>query len=194
MKLSDRKKKWGIVTGISFMCIILVIAIVSRFKTETLVEAEATTAALITTTDSSPISTLSVTGEETTTAITTQEVSVQPTSTEAEIQNMDTGDSRGNEQSIQPEVTKLAEPLEEAKKDPTKTPSGEKVTTAVQTKESEVQSTTAPTQISSSESEDNHDGEIYVPGFGWVEDKGGSVSGTTAEDMFENGNKIGSMD
>lgn len=55
MKLSDRKKKWCIVTGISFMCIILVIAIVSRFKTETLTEAEATTAALITTTDSSPI-------------------------------------------------------------------------------------------------------------------------------------------
>ncbi|PPK80696.1 hypothetical protein BXY41_106287 [Lacrimispora xylanisolvens] len=193
MKLSDRKKKWGIVTGISFMCIILVIAIVSRFKTETLVEAEATTAALITTTDSPTISTLSVMGEETTTPVTTQEVSVQPTSTEAEIQNMDTGDSSGTKQSIQPEVTKPAEPLEEAKKDPTKTPSGEKVTTAVQAEESEVQSTTTPTQ-SPSESENNHEGEIYVPGFGWVEDNGGSVSGTTAEDMFENGNKIGSMD
>ncbi len=194
MKLSDSKKKWCIVTGISVMCIILVIAIVSRLKEETLIEAEATTSAMITTTDSPTISTLSVTGEETTTPVTTQEVSVQPTSTEAEIQNMDTGDSSGTEQSIQTEVTKPAEPLEEAKKDPTKTPSGEKVTTAVRAEESEVQSTTAPTQTSSSESEDNHEGEIYVPGFGWVEDNGGSVSGTTAEDMFENGNKIGSMD
>ncbi|MDR1772292.1 MAG: hypothetical protein LBS02_16925 [Hungatella sp.] len=194
MKLSDRKKKWGIVTGISVMCIILVIAIVSRFKKETLIEAEATTAAMITTTDSPTISTLSVTGEETTNPVTTKEGSVQPTSTEAEIQNMDTGDSSGTEQSIQPEVTKPAEPLEEAKKDPTKTPSGEKITTAVQAEESEVQSTTEPSQTSSSESEDNHEGEIYVPGFGWVEDNGGSVSGTTAEDMFENGNKIGSMD
>jgi len=194
MKLSDRKKKWCIVTGISVMCIILVIAIVSRFKEETLIEAEATTAAMITTTDSPTISTLSVTGEETTAPVTTQEVSVQPTSTEAGIQNMDTGDSSGTQQSIQLEVTKPAEPIEEAKKDPTKTPSGEKVTTAVQAEESEVQSTTAPSQTSSSESEDNHEGEIYVPGFGWVEDNGGSVSGTTAEDMFENGNKIGSMD
>lgn len=193
MKLSDRKKKWGIVTGISFMCIIIVIAIVSRFKTETLVEAEATTAALITTTVSPPISTLSVTGEETTTPVTTQEVSVQPTSTEAGLQNMDTADSSGNEQSIQPEVTKPAEPIEEAKKDPTKTPSGEKVTTAVQAEENKVQSTTAPTQ-SSSESENNHEGEIYVPGFGWVEDNGGGVSQETIEDMYENGNKIGSMD
>ncbi len=193
MKLSDRKKKWGIVTGISVMCIILVIAIVSRFKKETLIEAEATTAAMITTTDSPTISTLSVTGEETTTPVTTQEVSVQPTSTEAEIQNMDTGDSSGTEQSIQPEVTKPAEPLEEAKKDPTKTPSGEKVTTAVQAEENKAQSTTAPTQ-SSSESENNHEGEIYVPGFGWVEDNGGGVSQETIEDMYENGNKIGSMD
>lgn len=193
MKLSDRKKKWCIVTGISVMCIILVIAIVSRFKEETLVEAEATTAAMITTTDSPTISTLSVTGEETTTPVTTQEVSVQPTSTEAGIQNMDTADSSGTEQSIQPEVTKPAEPIEEAKKDPTKTPSGEKVTTAVQAEENKAQSTTAPTQ-SSSESENNHEGEIYVPGFGWVEDNGGGVSQETIEDMYENGNKIGSMD
>ena len=193
MKLSDRKKKWGIVTGIGFLCNILVIAIVSRFKDETLIEANATTAAIITTTDSPTISTLSVTGEETTTPVTTKEVSVQPTSTEAEIQNMDTGDSSGTEQSIQPEVTKPAEPLEEAKKDPTKTPSGEKVTTAVQAEENKVQSTTAPTQ-SSSESENNHEGEIYVPGFGWVEDNGGGVSQETIEDMYENGNKIGSMD
>ena len=194
MKLSDRKKKWGIVTGIGFMCIILVIAIVSRFKTETFVEAEATTAALITTTDSPTISTLSVTGEETTTPVTTQEVSAQPTPTEAGIQNMDTADSSGTELSIQPEVTKPAEPLEEAKKDPTKTPSGEKVTTAVQAEENKVQSTTAPTQTSSSESEDNHEGEIYIPGFGWVEDNGGGSSGTTAEDMYESGIKIGTMD
>ncbi|MTK06615.1 MAG: hypothetical protein F8N38_05950 [Hungatella sp.] len=175
------------------MCIILVIAIVSRFKDETLIEAQATTAAMITTTDSPTISTLSVTGEETTTPATTKEASVQPTSTEAEIQNMDTGDSSGTEQSIQPEVTKPAEPLTEAKKDPTKTPSGEKVTTAVQAEENKVQSTTAPTQ-SSSESENNHEGKIYVPGFGWVEDNGGGVSQETIEDMYENGNKIGSMD
>lgn len=41
---------------------------------------------------------------------------------------------------------------------------------------------------------DTKDGQIYVPGFGWVENHGGGGSGTTAEDMYENGNKIGSMD
>jgi len=37
------------------------------------------------------------------------------------------------------------------------------------------------------------DGQIYVPGFGWIEDNGGGGSGTTADDMYENGNKIGDM-
>lgn len=37
---------------------------------------------------------------------------------------------------------------------------------------------------------DKKDGKIYVPGFGWIEDNGGG-SGTTATDMYENGNKMG---
>jgi len=34
--------------------------------------------------------------------------------------------------------------------------------------------------------------QVWVPGFGWVEDGGGNVC-TYAEDLYENGNKIGSM-
>ena len=37
-------------------------------------------------------------------------------------------------------------------------------------------------------------GQIYIPGFGWVQNNGGGGSGTVAEDMYENGNKIGIMD
>ena len=35
---------------------------------------------------------------------------------------------------------------------------------------------------------------VWIPGFGWIEDNGGGNVGTVAEDMYENGNKIGSMD
>lgn len=35
---------------------------------------------------------------------------------------------------------------------------------------------------------------IWVPGFGWIEDNGGGSVGTVAGDMYENGNKIGSME
>ena len=41
---------------------------------------------------------------------------------------------------------------------------------------------------------DTSGGQIYIPGFGWVENHGGGGSGTVAEDMYENGNKIGIMD
>lgn len=34
-------------------------------------------------------------------------------------------------------------------------------------------------------------GQVYLPGFGWVKDTGGS--GTAANDMYENGNKIADM-
>jgi hypothetical protein len=37
------------------------------------------------------------------------------------------------------------------------------------------------------------DGKIYVPGFGWIDDVG-EGQGSTADDMYENGNKIGDMD
>ena len=41
---------------------------------------------------------------------------------------------------------------------------------------------------------DTSGGQIYIPGFGWVENHGGGGSGTVADDMYENGNKIGIMD
>ena len=38
------------------------------------------------------------------------------------------------------------------------------------------------------------DGKIYIEGFGWVDYEGGGTSGTQADDIYENGNKIGIMD
>lgn len=38
------------------------------------------------------------------------------------------------------------------------------------------------------------DGMIYIDGFGWITNQGGGGSGTTAGDMYENGNKVGIMD
>lgn len=41
---------------------------------------------------------------------------------------------------------------------------------------------------------DTKDGMIYIDGFGWVQNEGGGGSGTEADDMYENGNKVGIMD
>ena len=100
------------------------------------------------------------------------------------------------EQSIQPEATKPAAPSEEVLKDPTQKPDGTVVDTPPEPVDHEQVETPAQTEPAPGEPQagDTKDGQIYVPGFGWVENHGGGGSGTTAEDMYENGNKIGSMD
>lgn len=205
MKLSDEKKRRMIVAGGGVVCIFLLIAIAFQFKKET--PAEAVQTASITETDESTISTINTIEEETETSADEQEAEAKSIiSAEAESQAADTGDSDGTEQSIQPEVTKPAEPLEEVKKDPMQTPSGKKVAatttaptetvalTASDLSNAETSATAAATEAETAETEENHDGEIYIPGFGWVEDHGGGVSESYVEDMYENGNKIGSMD
>lgn len=101
-----------------------------------------------------------------------------------------------SEQSIQPEVTKPAEPEESVKSDPTQKPDGTKVETPPAPVEHEavvVPSEPAPAP-DAPQAGDTSGGQIYIPGFGWTENNGGGGSGTTAEDMYENGNKIGIMD
>ncbi len=40
---------------------------------------------------------------------------------------------------------------------------------------------------------DKKDGMIYINGFGWIPDEGGGSRSEYAEDMYENGNKIGNF-
>lgn len=100
------------------------------------------------------------------------------------------------EQSIQPEVTKPAEPEEAVKTDPTMKPDGTKVETPAATEDYERVNTPSEAEPIPEQPRagDTENGKIYIPGFGWVENNGGGGSGTTAEDMYENGNKIGVMD
>jgi len=99
-----------------------------------------------------------------------------------------------SEQSIQPEVTKPETPSEEALHDPTTKPDGTKVDTPPEPVEHEdvEQPEELPPEPNQPQGGDTKDGQVYLPGFGWVTDTGGS--GSTADDMYENGNKIGIMD
>ena len=100
------------------------------------------------------------------------------------------------EQSIQPDVTKPEEPSEQVLTDPTQMPDGTKVETPpVPVEHEAVVTPTEPTPAPGEpQAGDTPNGQIYVPGFGWVENNGGGGSGTTLNDMYENGNKIGIMD
>lgn len=100
------------------------------------------------------------------------------------------------EQSIQPEPTKPEAPDAEVLKDPTTKPDGTKVEGAPETVEHDhvEQPKERPADPDEPQAGDTSGGQIYIPGFGWVENHGGGGSGTVADDMYENGNKIGIMD
>lgn len=52
--------------------------------------------------------------------------------------------------------------------------------------------TVAPTETEPAAGSTNSSGQVYVPGFGYVENSGANEGGTL-DDMYENGNKIGIM-
>ena len=93
---------------------------------------------------------------------------------------------------VQPN-TETAEPSEEVKKDATQKPDGTKVETppAPVAHESVVPPAEPEPEPDQPQGGEIQDGKVYLPGFGWVTDTGSS--GTTADDMYENGNKIGDM-
>lgn len=97
-------------------------------------------------------------------------------------------------QQIQSDPVK-PEASEDALSDPTQTPDGEVQETPPVAVEHEqvVQPEESPTAADAPQGGETKNGQIYVPGFGWIEDVG-NAKGSTAGDMLENGNKIGIMD
>ena len=181
MKLSDRAKKRLTFAGLGVVCVVLVIAIVSQFKTEAPKDVSVQPSSTV----SDAVSPGTVIPTPSADPTKAPEISAQPIDpTVTPSQPADTADSTGTEQSIQSEVTKPAEPSQETKTDASQTPDGEKVTTV--TPESSTSSSTPKS------GDKNDKGQVWVPGFGWVDNSGDNV-GTTAEDMYENGNKIGDI-
>lgn len=186
MKLSNRAKKRLTLAGLGMVCVVLVITIASQFKTEEPKD--------VSIQPSSTVSDAVNPSTPSTGPTNTQEVNAQPIdSTVTPNQSTDNGDSTGTEQSIQTEVTKPPEPSQEVKTDPSKTPDGEKVDTVTPVEHDNVTKPESSTSSSTPKSGDKNDkGQVWVPGFGWVDNSGENV-GTEAGDMYENGNKIGDM-
>ena len=192
MKLTDRAKKRLTLTGLGVVCVVLVIAIVSQFQTEQPKDAPIQPSSTIS--DAvSPVTEIPTPSVEPTK---TPEVTVRPIDPAVTpAKSTDTGDSTGTEQNIQAEVTKPAEPPQTAKTNPSKTPDGQKVDKVTPVEHDKVTKPESSTSSSTPKAGDkNEKGQVWFPGFGWVDDEGGGASGTKAEDMYENGNKIGVMD
>lgn len=176
MKLKDKTKKRLMLAGLGVLSVVLVVAIAAQFRTGTPTDIKADASSAASDASVPSISAPKATGSS-------PDVSVPPVpSQDTASQNgsaEDIGDSSGTDQSIQAEVTKPSAPSTEAKTNPKQTPDGKKATDS------------EPSTPKSGDK--NSKGQVYFPGFGWVDDEGGGTSGTTAGDMYENGNKIGNM-
>ena len=189
MKLTDKAKKRLTLAGLGVVCAVLVIAIASQFKTEA--------PKAVSVQPSSTASDAVSPGTPSAGPNNTQEVNAQPINpTVTPASSTDTGDSTGTEQSIQAEVTKSLEPPQEAKTDPSKTPDGEKVEKVTPTEHDKVTKPERNTSSSTPKAGDkNEKGQIWFPGFGWVDDEGANTGTKVGNEGDElTGNKVGSMD
>ena len=186
MKLKDKTKKRLTLAGLGVLSVVLVVAIAAQFRTGTPAGRKADASS---TASDASVPSISAPGVTSSSPDVSVPVVSAPDTASQSGGAKDTGDSSGTDQSIQAQVTKPSAPSAEAKTNPNQTPDGKKASKT---------DNGTPTADSSSESStpksgDKKDGKIYVPGFGWVTDNGGGGSGTTAGDMYENGNKIGNM-
>lgn len=194
MKMTEKTKRNLAIGGGAVICIALIAAIGLQFG-------KAPAGEDVLPADTPPASEVVVDPGEAATGKTEEnELIIQTGSTETEQETGSTKpvDTRPaqtdqSEQSIQPEVTKPAEPEETVKTDPTQKPDGTKVETPPAPVEHEEVVTPTETVPVTDQPQggETQDGKVYLPGFGWVTDTGSD--GTTADDMYENGNKIGEM-
>lgn len=193
MKLSEKTKKYLAIGGGAVICVGLIAAISLQFNKaptgEDMLPEKNTGAAEIVVDPSS----LATSPEESRTE--ESKVIVQPNAETAadstkSSQPVDTRPAQTDqtEQSIQPEVTKPAEPSEEVKKDATQKPDGTKVETPpVPVAHEEVVQPTEPEPAPDQpKGGDVQGGKTYLPGFGYIENSGLNQE-NYAEDMYENG-------
>lgn len=172
-KLSDRSKKVLAVAGISAACVALIVGISYRFSVEGAQSTDTMTPS------SSAAGGVMVAAIETDSGDTqsTSSVSSEPASSQA-------ASSSKADQVIQPDVSKSAAPSSK--------PQAQGSTSDPAKKPTYSSKDTTPSSSSEPSGGETKDGKVYLPGFGWVTNTGGS--GRTASDMYENGSKVGKMD
>jgi hypothetical protein len=181
--INDKTKKRLIITGCLALCVVLVALIGQQFQSPKPVDDPLPP-------QSSGVSDVTINPNASGNAENEKEVIVTPPDT-TQPENTDNGAvSSGTEQTIQSDVTK-PEYTEEQLKDPTQKPDGEKVTEPP--KPTDHDKVEKPKEPLKPQNSPKPGGGNSIPGFDNVPD-GGANKVINADDMYENGNKIGNMD
>lgn len=176
--MSDKTKRRLAIAGAAVIGLGLVVAIGMRFAKEP-VKPDASSQEPVSSSEVSPVIQDKTEKKE---VVVSPQPTPEPESTETLPPQTDLP-----EQKLQPDTVKPAAPAKpELPKDadttnPSKPPE-------YKPEDSEKK----PAAESKPQGGETKDGKIYVPGFGWIDDIG-EGQGSTADDMYENGNKIGDM-
>lgn len=183
--MNDKKKKWLFVLGGLAVSIVLIAMIAGQFK-------------------KAPINDVDIPPQGNDSKNTVVEIpDIQDKENDIELPDVEiieqqensNGVDKGTEQTIQPKIPEKPTYTEEEIKNPNQKPNGDSINEndKVQDHNKVEKSLKSPKEDNKSQGGEKKEGQIYAPGFGWIDDVG-EGQGSVVEDMYENGNKVGIMD
>ncbi len=183
--INDKIKKWLVVGSGLAISAVLILTIGSQFKKEPITDTQIPQQnnEVQDVVVDKPVNT------EKENEITVAPIEI-PKQTQADNGAVDTG----TEQKIQGDVEKPTY-TEEQLKDSTQKPNGEKVDPPKNEGDEKIVTTSElPKKNDEPQGGDTKDGQIYVPGFGWIKDEGGGGEGTYVDGDGDINKQVGTMD
>ena len=181
--INNKVKKWLIISGGLVLSMVLFVAIMSQFKVPSINDLDLPDQN--SDTQKVAVESPDITEKE-------DDIKVPPIEIEKETNNAN-GVDKGTEQTIQPDPVK-PEYTDEQLKNPEQKPNGEKVTE--QDKPVEHNKVEKPSTPSKSDNQpqggEKKNGQIYVPGFGWIDDIG-EGQGTVVDGEGDINKQVGIM-
>ncbi len=181
--INEKVKKWLIISGGLVLSAVLLVAIMSQFKAPPINDLDLPEQN--NGTQKIAVETSDITEKE-------DDIKVPPIEVEKEPGNAN-GVDKGTEQTIQPDPTK-PEYTDEQLKNPDQKPNGEKVTEQDKPVEhNKVEKpSTPPKSDNQPQGGEKKNGQIYVPGFGWIDDIG-EGQGTVVDGEGDINKQVGIM-
>ena len=181
--INDKIKKWLLISGGLVLSAVLLVAIMSQFKAPSINDLDPPDQN--SSTQKVAVETPDITEKE-------DDIKVPPIEIEKE-SNTANGVDKGTEQTIQPDPVK-PEYTDEQLKNPEQKPNGEKVTGQDKPMEhNKVEKpSTPPKSDNQPQGGEKKNGQIYVPGFGWIDDIG-EGQGTVVDGEGDINKQVGIM-
>lgn len=182
--MNEKTKKWLFIAGGLALSAVLVVAIAGQFRTAPINDVDIPSQS--SSSQDVTVDTPDITEKE-------DDIVVPPIQIPQESESAN-GVDKGTEQTIQPNTSEKPNYTEEELKNPEQKPNGDKVTDGDKPQDHDkVEKPVTPKSDNRPQGGDKKDGQIYVPGFGWIDDQGGGGEGTVVDGDGDINKQVGIM-